>query len=197
MPLQSYTDEILFDLLKQGNREAFEELYHRYKRPLMAYALKKVGMNEAEDMLHDLWIKIWERREEITIRGLVVAYLFRAVRNRILDFMARAEQARRYSGSIDDFAESYAGGERTDDALREKLFMDGIIQILARYNPKAQQIVSMRMQGYKNEEIAGELNLSEKTIRNQYSSILKLLKSKFKYFSVFLVIGLFLILEAV
>ena len=195
--LVSYSDEALFDLLKQGKREAFEELYHRYKRPLMAYALKKVNAYEAEDIMHDLWIKIWEQRAEITIHGLVVAYLFRSVRNRIIDFMARAEQARRYAGSVDDFAHTYEGGVHADHTLREKLFMEQITQLLARYNPKVQQIVALRMQGYKNEEIAGKLNLSEKTIRNQYSSVLKLLKSKFKYFSVFLIIGLFLILGAI
>ena len=195
MVFKSCSDEELFHLLKDGKQGAYEELYHRYKRPLMAYAMKRVGFHVAEDLMHDLWVRIWEKRDEITINGAVVSYLFSAARNRMIDYLAKSEQAFRYSGEIDDFLESHNGGIAADDRLREKLFMELIAGMLKQYGSRDQQILALRLQGYKNNEIAQKLNLSEKTIRNQYSTILKVLKKKFNGFSVVLLSWLILMLN--
>lgn len=176
--MKKYTDEELFRLIKKGSRRAYEELYDRYKRPLVAYALKKLNDEEAYDLIHDLWLRIWEKRETLDVKGTVVSYLFKAVRNRIIDLMARSSLSRRYLASV-EYADSSIENDKADYELREKMFMNQIEIVLNKYSSKANSIVRMRMQGYNNHEIAEKLNLSEKTIRNQHSSILKFLKTKF------------------
>ena len=186
--LKICNDEELFDMIKKGRRGAFDELYHRYRRPLMAYTMKRVEPAEAEDLMHDLWVKIWERREDISIQGLVVSYLFKAARNRVIDFMSSSARSQRYTGSIEEFADLYYSGDGADYALREQLFRNSIAKTLAQYSSKAQQIVELRMQGFKNQEIADQLELSEKTVRNQLSATLKFLRGKIKYFGCLLAV---------
>lgn len=176
--MKKYSDEELFRLVKEGDRRAYEELYDRYKRPLVAYALKKLNDEEAYDLIHDLWLRIWEKRETLDVKGTVVSYLFKAVRNRIIDLMARSAHSRRYLASV-EYAASSIENDKADYQLREKMFMNQIEVVLNKYSSKAHSIVRLRMQGYNNHEIAEKLNLSEKTIRNQHSSILKFLKTKF------------------
>lgn len=193
MPFKRYSDEELFHFIKNGERLAFEELYDRYKRPLVAYTLKKVFDEVAEDLVHDLWVKIWEKRDIIEIKGTVVAYLFKAARNKIIDHMAHSAVSRKYVDAVEQFAiHDYDGN--TDYRLREEFFLKQIQSLLDKYGPKANLIVRMRLEGYKNDEIAEELNLSEKTIRNQYSSIIKYLKSKIPYL-IFFSFYLYLFIE--
>lgn len=190
MSIKKYSDERLFDFIKQGDRRAYEELYDRYKRPLVAYVLKKLNKEDTYDLIHDLWGRIWEKRETLEVKGTVVSYLFKAARNGIIDHMAKSVHSQRYLSSIETIV-TPNWESKADYQVREKMFMNQIEQVLNKYSDKAQSIVRLRMEGYNNTEIAEKLSVSEKTIRNLSSSILKFLKSKLPY--IILIIFLFLI----
>ena len=181
MKIQNYIvvdDEDLYQIVSSQNDEAaFTELYNRYKRPLIAHALSKVNQTEAEDLIHDLFIKLWHNRSTITITEKFSSYIFRALRNRILDFMSHAAHVHKYLDSLEDFSLKYYSN-LADYKLREELFLNEVDKLLNRYGPKAQSIIRLRMQGYTNTEVAEILNLSEKTVRNQYSVLIKHLRTK-------------------
>ncbi len=172
------TDEELYHFVKDNDRLAFTELYERYKRPLLVYVLKKVNKQTAEDIVHDLLSKLWINRDNIDVHGRFVGYIFKALRNMVIDHMSRLSHSQRYLHSLDSSAEHHAN-ILTDYKLREESFLINMEQLLNKYSSNAQTIVKLRMQGYHNHEIAKKLNLSEKTVRNQQSAIIKYLKSKF------------------
>lgn len=175
--LSVLSDEELFDLVKNDDRKAFEMLYDRYKRSLFVYATKKIDSIDAEDILHDLFIKLWDQKDSIHITGKFSFYIFRSLRNKILDYIYHSVHVRRYMDSLEDFSlNSYS--HLADYKLREELFMQRVEALLIKYSPKAQQIFKLRIQGYKNSEVAEIVGLSEKTVRNQYSLILSHLKQK-------------------
>lgn len=177
-PLNILTDEELYHFVKNDDRRAYTELYERFKRPLLVYALKKVKEEEvAEDIVHDLMAKLWVNRHHIDLDGRFVGYIFKALRNKIIDHISRSAYSQRYLDSLDAFADLYT--DPADYKLREESFWKNIEQLLDKYGSNAQHIVRLRMQGYNNHEIGEKLNLSEKTIRNQQSAIIKFLKSKF------------------
>ncbi|WP_343561671.1 sigma-70 family RNA polymerase sigma factor [Sphingobacterium sp.] len=181
-PLYKETDEILYNYVRANNQKAYNILYDRYKRPLSAFALKKVSIEEAEDIVHDVLAKLWTNRDSIIIKEKLSAYVFRSLRNRILDHMARSDHYQRYRDSLVSFAEDQRSSFAADYSIREESFLNSVDAILLRHGPKSQTIIRMRMQGYNNHEIAEKLNLSEKTVRNQQSSILKYLRSKLPIF---------------
>ena len=173
----STSDEDLFNSIKDGDEEAFTELYGRYKKALLIYASKKVTIEEAEDLLHDLFSKLWVNRSTLELKDNFSAYIFTALRNRILDYISHSQHINKYLDSLNDFSLHYYSN-LSDYDLREKMFLENIEQLLVRFSPKVNQIVNLRMKGYSNQEIATILGLSEKTIRNQYSEAIKHLKSK-------------------
>lgn len=182
----SKTDEELFGMLCSKDQRAYSELYERYKRPLLFYTLQKVPVGVAEDIVHDLFAKLWEQTIEIKVR--VSYYLFKALRNRIIDYYSKDENAQKYAQYLHAYAQENVV-PKTDYKIREELFQEYINNILLKFGSQSQIIFEMRMQGYSNPEIAEHLGLSEKTVRNRYSLMLRHLKQKLPFLLIILLIN--------
>ncbi|MGJ1204345.1 RNA polymerase sigma factor [Sphingobacterium lactis] len=176
-----YSDEELFDFVIQNNEQAFVTLYNRYKRPLVDFALNKLDAEEVEDIIHDLFTKLWVNRSEIKINTLFKSYIYKSLRNRIVDFIAHQVNEKKYLDSLAFFGEHIF--EQTDYSIREKQFLNELNRLIDKYNPNEKEILRLRMEGYSNQEIADILHLSEKTVRNKYSLIIKDLQGKIKVLS--------------
>lgn len=170
------TDEELYHFIRNDDKQAYTELYNRFRGPLLDFTIKKINkLNIAEDIVQDVFVRLWINRGHINLDGHFVGYIYRTLRNAIYDYLARSEHEQRY---LDTVAPLTDYGYTTDFKMREESLWNIIRHLLNQYSPHAQTIVLFRMQGYKNCEIAEMLNLSEKTIRNQQSAIIKYLKLK-------------------
>ncbi|MDR2285317.1 MAG: sigma-70 family RNA polymerase sigma factor [Sphingobacterium sp.] len=183
--LEHLLDEELYALMLKDKRAAFHVIYERYKAAMLIYAAKRVPLEIAEDLVHDVFIRIWNNRNEIEIGEKFAGYLFKSLRHIIIDHMAKDANAQNYLDALSTFAQSYSF-ERADDKLRESLFLEGIQVLLQHFNPQYLEIFRLRVEGYSNHEIAEKLGLSEKTVRNQYSLILKYLKDKLPFLLILL-----------
>lgn len=183
--LEHLLDDELYALMLEDKRAAFHVVYDRYKAAMLLYAAKRVPLEIAEDLVHDVFIRVWNNRDEIDISEKFAGYLFKSLRNIIIDHMAKDSNAQRYLDALSSFAQSYSM-DRADDKLRETLFLEGIQMLLQHFNPQYLEIFKLRIEGYSNPEIAERLGLSEKTVRNQYSIILKYLKDKLPFLLILL-----------
>lgn len=171
------TDEELYHFVRNDDRRAYTELYNRFRPPLLDYTLRKINkLDIAEDIVQDVFVKLWINRGHIDLEGHFVGYIYRTLRNAIYDCLSRSVHVQRYLDTVEPLTDY--GDNPTDFKVREESFWNIIRQLLDQYSPHAQPIILLRMQGYKNPEIAKMLNLSEKTIRNQQSAIIKYLKLK-------------------
>ncbi len=170
------TDEELYHFVRNDDRRAYTELYNRFRAPLLDYTLRKINkLDIAEDIVQDVFVKLWINRGHIDLEGHFVGYIYRTLRNAIFDYLSHSEHVQRYLNTVEPLTDH---GDPTDFKVREESLWNIIRQLLNQYSPNAQAIILLRMQGYKNNEIAKILNLSEKTIRNQQSAIIKYLKLK-------------------
>lgn len=81
----TYTDEELVQLLKKSDHEAFAELYERYWDKLLFLAGKKLNdLYEAEHIVQDLFLDLWQRRADLDIQRSIGGYLVIAVKYRII-----------------------------------------------------------------------------------------------------------------
>src|SRR5690606_27927515 len=72
----------------QSNRQSFDRIYLSTWRNLYAQAWRRVEDEDiAKDMVQDVFVKLWEGRQSITITGTVSAYLNVVVKNRIMDYV--------------------------------------------------------------------------------------------------------------
>lgn len=82
--LGNLSDDHLFLLIKDGDQLAFRQLYHRYWERLYSAAVNMLkDKGQTEDVLHEVFVKIWTKRHHIEVKN-VKGYLFRAVRNQAL-----------------------------------------------------------------------------------------------------------------
>jgi len=84
----SYTDFELTDSLKSGDQFAFTELYNRYKGLLYIYACK-ITMDDdiAKDIVQELFVKIWDKRQSIVYNTSFSSYLYTAIRYKFFELL--------------------------------------------------------------------------------------------------------------
>lgn len=170
------SDHDLVSLMKAGDSMAYTAIYDRYKSPMYVHAYHKTGdKDEAQDVLQDVFLNLWNKKEQVAEDENLSGYLYTAIRNRILNLIAHQKIRNKYEESLAQFAES--GVVVTDHLVREKQFSDLIEKEIDALPPKMKEIFLLSRKGHlKNKEIAGQLGISEHTVATQIKRALKILR---------------------
>lgn len=172
------SDQDLVHFLKKGDSDAFTVLYDRYKELMYVYACKIVkDFDIAEDLVQDVFISIWEKRETLAFDSSVSSYLYSAVRYRFFDLVDRQKVRTDYAKSLQLFLDK--GEFSIDNYMAEKELAQAIEREITYLPEKMREIfILSRKANLKNAEIAGHLGISEKTVKNQVSLALRELRKK-------------------
>ena len=175
---RSLDDKVLLSFVKKGRAEAFRVLYERYWESLYAHARAMTSCQDtAKDIVQELFVELWDKKENLDIQISLKAYLYRAVRNKVLNTYAQHKIHEKYVISLGQYGE--IGENRTDHLLRENLVKERIDEEISELPGKMRKIFEMsRNENKTHKEIAAELNISDKTVKKQISNALKILKSK-------------------
>ncbi|WP_256003399.1 MULTISPECIES: RNA polymerase sigma factor [Pedobacter] len=179
--LGTYGDQDLLQMLREGNRDAFTEIYNRYMELLYLHARKRLkDEDEAEDLIHDLFITIWEKRSELNFGGALSAYLYRAVKNKVINALAHRHIKTNYLDSLQQYID--AGDFNTDEAMRAKELAEQIEKEVSRMPRKMQEIFLLsRNANLSHKEIAEQLGISDKTVKKQVGNAIKILKDNINF----------------
>lgn len=179
--------------LKNGDEKVFEELFKTYYAPLCEYCLRYVSdADMAEEIVQDLFFKIWVKREELNINVSIKAYIFTALRNHALNYISRLKIQDRYNQFI--VVRSKNDVEHPVDVLEEKDMERIMKQAIAMLPEKRREIFEMsRFEDMKYWEIAEKLNVSVKTVESQMSKALEHMRKVLSKFLALIVTGLFLL----
>ncbi len=182
----NFSDDELSELVIQGDRKAYTEIYDRYKGVLHLHAYKKLGDFEAaKDVVQELFVVFWEKKANIHVATNLSGYLYTTLRNRIFNIIAHKEVESKYLNSIADFFKK--GTSITDHLLREKELRTIIENEIENLPPKMREVFKLsRKENLSHKEISEILNISEATVKNHIKAALKTLKVKLGL-SVFLV----------
>jgi RNA polymerase sigma factor (sigma-70 family) len=105
----SFTDIQLFSLVKADGREAFDELYYRYWEKLFNYAYHRMHSKDvAFEIVQDIFVSVWSRREAIELESSLSGYLFASVRFQIINYIRTSRQRDTYFREYTNFISSYA-----------------------------------------------------------------------------------------
>lgn len=173
MKLLSAEEEIgLLKKMSLGDEQAFRQLFDTYYKYLTVTAYRYLNDGEkAKDFAQDVFVDLWNRREEIQISFELKAYLRKAVVNKSLNYLKREKRI--------DFSEPSTLPETPVDAIASKQIeadeMQAIIQSTVDKLPNKCRIVfcMSRFEEKSHKEIAAELGISTKTIENQITRALK------------------------
>ncbi|HOP13207.1 MAG TPA: RNA polymerase sigma-70 factor [Lentimicrobium sp.] len=175
----SDSEKLTLLALRRGDQQVFESVFREYYEPLCIHARRYVVDPEAaEEVVQDMFFKMWDRRDSLVINTSLPAYLFKAVSNHALNYIKYQRLARQYQ----DYVGFATGGDLAatgHDALvhddLERRFRSLVIAMPER----RQMIFEMsRFEGLKYNEIAQKLNISIKTVEVQMSKALEFMRNK-------------------
>ncbi len=188
-------DAILLERIKQGDETAFKSLFDKYYR-LLCYTAHKVLPDEhkAKDIAQEVFLSLWNKRDTLTIHTSLQAFLRRATVNKTIDFI-RSQRL--------NFEESPDLGD-DPNRLDEQMEYDELKTLIHRTAEQLPERCRMvffmsRFEEMSHKEIASAMNISEKTVENQITKALKLLRSAVARYrsatnAVFLVIANFVLM---
>jgi RNA polymerase sigma-70 factor (ECF subfamily) len=161
------------------NKDAFEKLFKEYFKPLTSFAYKFVkDIDDAKSIVHDVFMKLWEKKDEIDMNRSVKSYLFTSVNNRSLNFIRDHKKF-----ADDEFIMDIQYEENWEPAneMTAQEIQNKVDETLESISPKVKQVFEMsRNEGLKYKEIAEKLNISVKTVETHMSTALKALRENLK-----------------
>lgn len=177
-------------LRAESGATVFENVFKSHFKSLHAYACTIVKDDVmAEEMVQNVFYKIWERKAHLSIQTSLTAYLYRAVYHESLNYIKHQKVKTAY--------QSYATvrmNEQTDNAEKKILLgeLEGRLRTALQELPEqCRTIFQMsRFEELKYKEIADRLGLSIKTVENQMGKALKLMRLKLVDFLPFVILSL-------
>ncbi|MDR1951181.1 MAG: RNA polymerase sigma-70 factor [Bacteroidales bacterium] len=168
-------DSILIISLKKGNRNAFNTLFEKYSPKLYFFILKTFQNKvEAEEIVQDTFLKIWETRRRIDEKQHFNTYLISIAKHLIYDHLRHKAVERKYSQhALQASDKSYS----VDDELALESLRDYIIAKIELLPPQQKEILLLKNKGYENDEIAKLLSLSKRTVETHINRAFKSLRN--------------------
>lgn len=172
---------------------AFDAIYEKYCKRLYAFVIRYVKREEdAEEIVQEVFIKIWENRTKIDIYSSFESYLFTISYNSAISTLRKRVHEKKYIEYLKSIQESDNLEELTDELYFKEL-NSKIQSLLADLTPRQREIFLLsREDGLTHEEIAKKLGISVNTVKNHIVSTLNFLRSNID--SAFVINALFVCL---
>ncbi len=174
------------DGLKNGDKVVFEEIYRLYYTPLCYYCTRYVGdIADAEEIVQNLFFKLWMNRETNDITVSIKSYLYRSVQNYALNHLSQNKVKDKYIVDKTHISTPYYdnGHQKMEEEELQKILKIAILQL----PDKRRKIFELsRFNGMKYSQIAEQLSISVKTVETQMTKALKTLRVALKEYLPFL-----------
>lgn len=178
---EELSDIDLLQLVGNGDEVAFSEIYNRYWEKLFVIAshtISSVQAQEAEEAVHDVFMRLWNGRTSIKINRSLANYLATSVKYEVI---SRLRKQYRRSKLFELYVVQPEDAENaTIDSLREKELFEELEGAISELPERCRIIFKLsRQQGLSADEIARELNISSNTVDAQIGKALKKMRTRF------------------
>ena len=178
--LAQFSDEMLLEGLRRDEEAAFDEIYYRYWALLCGIAYKRVQSRDVvEEMVQELFTTFWLNRRKLQVHTSLKAYLSASIRYMVLRYFQQEMAMQTYRNHMQ--AASTPVDSSTEAIIQARDLSAHVEQALTQLPQKCRQVYELSRKEYKsNREIAETLNISEKTVENQLTKALRVLRLNLK-----------------
>ena len=174
----NFNETELLALIKSGSKLAFELIYRQYKSKVYWKIRSKIDDAAiAEELMQDVFIKIWEKRADIDLDKSFAAYLFCIAQSRIIDFCRRAKRDRQMMDNL-----QLIGTEISEHPMESSLSKNEgefLLQAIENLPPQRKRIfVLCKLDGKSYEEVSAMIGVSTSTISDHIVKATKSLKNQ-------------------
>lgn len=171
----SFSDMNMAEAMRNGSKQAFEEIYRKYHRMLYSIALRYLSSTEdAEDAVTDVFVHLWEMRRVMVVETNLRNYLYTMMKNYILN---RLRKSKPVFLSIDCDEVHQKEEASLEEFLDRKEMEDRLYSAINSLPEQKRKICLLKMDGnLTNEDIAKRMNISLNTVKTHYLQSLRMLR---------------------
>ena len=184
------SDEELLERLKFGDHAAYEEIYKRYWAILFRHTRRMISNDEeAKDLVQDLFVTLWQKAPELTIKESLSSYLYGITRYKVFDLFDKRKVKANHLQSLGEFIDHCE--YTTDNTVRENELSKLIEQEISFLPTKMREVFELSRKSHLNyRQISQQMEISDQTVKKQIYNAVKILRLKFG--SICLFLGFFL-----
>lgn len=188
-----FIEEKLVQLLREGSKDAFVQIYDTYWQALFNHAYKRLPQKEiVQELIQDLFTELWQKRKNVFIHTSLPAYLHQSLKYKILNHI-KAEMVR---GKYVDFMQNQS--PQYSDEVEKSLFFSELKRALKRevalLSPQSKRVYQLKHeQGLSYDEISQHLKISVSTVEKHMIKALKTIRENLKEYAIS---GLLLLLSS-
>jgi RNA polymerase sigma-70 factor (ECF subfamily) len=178
--VHQYTDIQLVDNIRRGDSKSFELLFNQYADSLVRYATTILkDQDEAEDIVQQLFVGVWTKKESLEVNSSIKSYLYRSVHNSSLN---KIKQQTVKEGYAEYFTYVNDGMAAAASVEMDRKETDALIRKAIDELPEQCRLVFQmsRFEHLKYQQIADQLGISIKTVENQMGKALKHMRERLK-----------------
>ena len=174
----SKSNQELLLLLQKDDRVAFYHIYERYSKRVYGFVLQYIKIeDEAEEIVQEVFIKIWEARNKINVYSSFESFLFTIAYNATISLLRKKMSEKKYLEHLKSFQKSEVAPSLTDEIHYNEL-SNKVQKLLDELTPRQKEIFKLsREEGLTHEEIAEKLDISLNTVKKHMVNTLAFLKS--------------------
>lgn len=176
----SPTEATLLKYLKKGDHVAFEALFNRYSTPLFKFSISYLKSRDAaEDVVQEVFLKIWNNRKEIKTDTSFKSYLFTIALNSVRKYF---NQLTKLHELKHDIIIDLAGSEpELDDRSDYQMLLDKMDELVTSMPKRRREIfIKKKIDRKSLKEISEELGISTKTVEYHITEAMKFLRKEFE-----------------
>lgn len=176
MPIDEHIDEKLIAKFRDGDMIAFQKIYNSFCEPLYRFTYSYLKDSfEAEEIVQDVFLKVWEKRAEVDVQKSFKSYLYRITVNKIFNELKHRVVKQKYEQHALKF--DHTTIETPESSIEFQELNTKLEQLLSKLPEQQRNIFIMsRWKGLPNAEIAENLNISIRTVENQIYRACKFVK---------------------
>jgi RNA polymerase sigma-70 factor (family 1) len=163
--------------LKKGDARAFDKLFDLYGKRLFHFSLGYLkSKEEAEEVVQDVFLKIWNNRSTLKPELSFRSYLFTISYRHITEKFRKINRERQYLHEITETVVDFT--DELDERSSYQSMLQLVEQLIEKLPARQREVLLMRkMEGIPVNEIAGKLGIAPKTVEQHYTQALKNLKT--------------------
>jgi RNA polymerase sigma-70 factor (ECF subfamily) len=169
--------KILWKRIQKDDKQAFNSLFNSSYKKLCVYIVQFTkNMDDAEDIVQEVFVDIWLKRHSINIHSSIKSYLYRATYNSYVDRVRKEQRNNLFLIELKHQALQTQIEDKNDSEQK----VQKIKMIVEQLPQKCKQIFLLsKSEGLKNKEIAISLNISIKTVESQMRIAFQKIRSKY------------------
>ena len=170
-------DKELFLRIAENDEAAFRLLFEQYRERLFLFAWQLChSAADSEEVVQDVFTRIWENREKLTAVESPRNYIYTMVRNRTLDLLSKIAKDKNLIKEV--WANISEGSNETEQLLQAAESKQLIEKAVSQLSPKKRKVFQLsRDEGLSHQEIAAQLGISVQTVKNIITEVLRQIKS--------------------